>query len=132
MYINYSNLLKVQVQQQAMILKLFLDKRVAIGQTKITKKNRKKLGHIVSFKSFDLLEMDIFVLDKYSKQNKGHGYIFAVVDVLSWKAYAYPMKHKALEDTTAALKRFFNEPDVKKYKTGFRVIVSDSDFAFLG
>ena len=83
-------------------IKTFLDKRVAIQQTKITKKSRKNMGHIVSFKSFDLLEMDIFVLDKYSKQNKGYGYIFAVVDVFSRKAYAYPMKHKALEDTTAA------------------------------
>jgi hypothetical protein len=42
------------------------------------------------------------------------------------------MKHKTLEDTTSALKQFFNEPDVKKYKTGFSVIVSDSDSAFLG
>ena len=112
-------------------IKSFLDKRVAIQQTKITKKNKTK-GHIVSFKAFDLLEMDIFVLDKYNKQNKGYGYIFAVVDVFSRKAYAYPMKHKTLEDTTSALKQFFHEPDVKKYKTGFSVIVSDSDSAFLG
>ena len=113
-------------------IKTFLDKRVSIQQTKITKKSRKNLGHIIAFKAFDLLEMDIFVLDKYSKQNKGYGYIFAVVDVFSRKAYAYPMKQKALENTTAALKRFFNEPDVKKYKKGFSVIISDSDSAFLG
>ena len=112
-------------------IKTFLNRRVAIQQTKITKKNKTK-GHIVLFKAFDLLEMDIFVLDKYNKQNKGYGYIFAVVDVFSRKAYAYPMKHKSLEDTTAALKQFFDEPDVKKYKTGFSVIVSDSDSAFLG
>ncbi len=68
----------------------------------------------MSFKAFDLLECDIFILDKYSKQNKEYWYIFTVVDVFSRKAYAYQMKHKALEDTTAALKRFFNEPDVKE------------------
>ena len=113
-------------------IKTFLDKRVSIQQTKIIKKSKTNKGHIVSFKAFDLLEMDIFVLDKYSKQNKGYGYIFAVVDVFSRKAYAYPMKKKALENTTAALKQFFHEPDVKKYKTGFSVIVSDSDSAFLG
>jgi hypothetical protein len=112
-------------------IKTFLNRRVAIQQTKITKKTKTK-GHIVSFKAFDLLEMDIFVLDKYNKQNKGYGYIFAVVDVFSRKAYAYPMKHKTLEDTTSALKQFFDEPDVKKYKTGFSVMVSDSDSAFLG
>ena len=39
MYRKYLNLLKMQVlQQQGMILKHFLDKRVAIQQTKITKK----------------------------------------------------------------------------------------------
>ena len=113
-------------------IKIFLDKRVAIQQTKIIKKSKTNNGHIVSFKAFDLLEMDIFILDKYNKQNNGYGYIFAVVDVFSRKAYAYPMKHKALENTTAALKRFFDESDVKKYKTGFSVIVSDSDSAFLG
>ncbi len=53
-----------------------------------------------------------------------------MVDVFSRKTYAYPMKQKALENTTAALKRFFDEPDVKKYKTEFSVIVSDSDSAF--
>ncbi len=42
----------------------------------------------VSFKAFDMLQMDIYVLDKYSKSNKGNGYIFALVDVFSSKAYA--------------------------------------------
>jgi hypothetical protein len=113
-------------------IKTFLDKRVSIQQTKITKTSKKNMGHIIAFKAFDLLECDIFVLDKYSKQNKGYGYIFAVVDVFSRKAYAYPMNKKALKNTTAALKRFFDESDVGKYKTGFRVIISDSDSAFLG
>jgi hypothetical protein len=36
-------------------IKTFLDKRTAIQQTKITKKSRKNMGHIVSFKSFDIL-----------------------------------------------------------------------------
>ena len=89
------------------------------------------MNHIVSFKAFDLLEMDIFVLNKYSKQNKGYGYTFAIVDVFSHKAWAYPMRNKALEDTTAALKQFFNESDVKKYKKGISVIVNDSDSAYM-
>ena len=54
------------------------------------------------------------MLLKYAKQNKGHGYILAIVDVFSRKAWAYPMKNKTLEDTTDALKMFFQEPDVKK------------------
>jgi hypothetical protein len=49
------------LQQLATISKI-LDKRVAIQQTKNTKKSRKNMGHaVVSLKSFDLLEIDIFV-----------------------------------------------------------------------
>ena len=133
---NVNKLLKLSqaagIAATAKDIKAFLDKRVAVQQTKITKKSKSNQGHIVSFKAFDLLEMDIFVMEKYSKQNKGYGYIFAIVDVFTRKAWAYPMKHKALEDTTEALRKFFNEPDVKKYKKGISVIVSDSDSVFLG
>ncbi len=63
------------------------------------------MGKIVSFKAFDMLQMDIFVLDKYSKSNKGYGYIFALADVFSCKAYAYPMKKKKnLQGTIESLK----------------------------
>ena len=113
-------------------IQTFLDKRVSVQQTKVTKKSRRNMGKIVAFKAFDMLQMDIYVLDKYSKSNKGYGYIFALVDVFTRKAYAYPMKNKNLEGTTESLKKFFNESDVKKYKTGISVIASDSDSAFLG
>jgi hypothetical protein len=52
--------------------------------------------------------------------------------VFSGKACSYPMKHKELEDTAADLKKFFNESDVKKYKTGFSVLMSGSYSIFLG
>ena len=113
-------------------IKTFLDKRVAVQQTKITKKSKSNEGHIVAFKPFELLRMDIFIMEKYSKSNKGYGYIFAIMDVFTRKAWAYPMKHKSLEDTTEALNKFFNEPHVKRYKKGISVIMSDSDSAFLG
>ncbi len=82
--------------------------------------------------------MDIYVLDKCNKSNKGYGYVFALIisliDVFSRKAYAYPMKNKNLEGTTESLKKFFSEADVEKYKLeiGISVIMSDSDSAFLG
>ena len=100
-------------------IKTFLDKRVAVQQTKITKKSKSNEGHIVAFKPFELLRMDIFIMEKYSKSNKGYGYIFAIMDVFTRKAWAYPMKHKSLEDTKEALNKFFNEPDVKRYKKGY-------------
>ena len=54
------------------------------------------------------------------------------MDVFSRKAWAYPMKNKTLEDTTQALKKLFNESDVKKYKSNISVFMSDSDSSFLG
>ena len=74
----------------------------------------------------------MYVLLKYAKQNKGYGYILSIVDVFSRKAWAYPMKNKTLEDSTRALKNFFNKPDVKKYKSNISVFMSDSDSSFLG
>ncbi len=79
-----------------------------------------------------MLQIDICVLDKYSKSNKGYGYISASVEVFSCKSYAYPMKKNNLEGTTESLRNCFRESDAKKYKTGISVFVSDSDSAFLG
>ena len=42
----------------------FLDKRVAIQQTKITKQKNSGEGKIISFKAFGLLQIDISVLLK--------------------------------------------------------------------
>ena len=112
-------------------IQTFLNKRVAVQQTKIIKQKKSGEGKIISFKAFDLLQIDIYVLLKYAKQNKGYGYILAIVDVFSRKAWAYPMKNKTLEDTTQALKNFFNESDVKKYKSNTSVFMSDSDSSFL-
>ena len=87
---------------------------MAVQQTKIIiiiKKSGEE--KIISFKAFDLFQIGIYVLLKYAKQKKGYGYILAIMDVFSRKAWAYPMKNKTLEDTTQALKNFFNESDVK-------------------
>ena len=92
---NVNKLLKLSqaagIAATAKDIKSILDKRVSVQQTKITKKSKSNEGHIISFKALDLLQMDIFVMEKYSKQNKGYGYIFAIVDVFTRKAWAYPM-----------------------------------------
>ena len=85
----------------------FLNKRVAVQQTKIIKQKKSSQGKMISFKAFDLLGIDIYVLLKYAKQNKGYGYILAIVDVFTRKCFCYPMKNKTLQDTTQALKTFF-------------------------
>ncbi len=42
-------------------IQTFLDKRVSVQQTKITKKSWRNMGKIVAFKAFDMLQMDICV-----------------------------------------------------------------------
>jgi hypothetical protein len=68
---NVNKLLKLSeaagITATAKDIKSFRDKRVLVQQTKITKKSKSNEGHIVSFKAFDLLQMDIFVMEKYSK-----------------------------------------------------------------
>ena len=72
------------------------------------------MGHIVSFNPFNLLQLDIFVMLKYERYNKGYGYIFCVIDVFSRKVWCYPMKKKSLVDTTKALKTFFEDANIKR------------------
>ena len=76
---KYSNKLKQQVYYQpstAKDIQTFLDKWVVIQQTKIIKQTKSGEGKIVSFKAFDLLQIDGYVLLKYAKQNKDYGYKF--------------------------------------------------------
>ena len=72
---------------------------MAVQQTKIIKQKKSGEGKIISFKALDLLQIDIYVLLKYAKQNKGYGYILAIVDVFTRKFFCYPMKDKTLQDT---------------------------------
>ena len=87
-------------------IQTFLNKRVAVQQTKIIKQKKSGEGKIISFKAFDLLQIDIYVLLKYAKQNKGYGYILAIVDVFTRKCFCYPIKNKTLQDATGALNFF--------------------------
>ena len=124
-------LVKAEGMTTSKDIQTFLNKRVAVQQTKIIKQKKSGEGKIISFKAIDLLQIDIYLLLKYAKQNKGYGYILAIVYVFSRKAWAYPMKNKTLEDTTQALKNFFfNESDVKKYKSNISVFMSKSDSSF--
>ena len=115
-------------------IKKFLDSKIGVQQLKETKTNVKsRMGHIVSFNPFNLLQLDIFVMLKYEKYNKGYKYIFCVIDVFSRKVWCYPMKKKSLVDTTKALKTFFEDANIKSFnKDNLSVIMSDSDSAFKG
>ena len=55
--------------------------------------------------------MDIFNLQKYSSDNKGYEYIFAIVDVFSRKAWAVPTKNKEADTITKAMQTIIDEND---------------------
>ena len=54
-------------------------------------------------------QMDIFNLQKYSSDNKGYEYIFAIVDVFSRKAWAVPTKNKEADTITKAMQTIIDE-----------------------
>ena len=53
--------------------------------------------------------MDVYNLQKYSNDNKGYEYIFAIVDVFSHKAWAIPTKNKEAETITKALQAIIDD-----------------------
>ena len=40
-------------------------------------------GKIITFKAFALLQINIYVVLKYAKQNKSYGYVLAIMDVFA-------------------------------------------------
>ncbi len=57
-------------------IKSFLEKQKEHQILKV-QHNIKNTGHLVAFEKIEIWQSDIFVLQKYEKQNKGCSYIFA-------------------------------------------------------
>ena len=108
----------------------FLNAKSSVQQLKETKVTKRSLGTIVSYAPFELMQIDIFILDKYKGNNKNYADILAIVDVFSRKVWCYPLKGKSLKDTTPAISQFFKDADIKK--NTLVVMMSDSDGAFKG
>ena len=81
----------------------FLNAKSSVQQLKETKVTKRSLGTIVSYAPFELMQIDIFILDKYKGNNKNYADILAIVDVFSRKVWCYPLKGKSLKDTTPAI-----------------------------
>ena len=114
-------------------VKEFLGGRSEEQQLKETKTVKQQQGHLVSYNPFNRLQLDIFVLKKYESSNSGYGYILCIMDIFSRKAWCYPMKTKALSDTTPAIRKFFSESGLHEFnKRALVIIMSDSDSAFKG
>ena len=72
-------------------IKSFLDKQKEYQILKV-QHNIKSNERLVAFIKNEIWQMDIFVLNKYEKQNKGYSYILAVVDIFTRKAFVEPIK----------------------------------------
>ena len=90
-------------------VKDFLELKDSYQILKEQKYIKRSAGHIVSHYLFQTLQIDIFDLSKFGKNNKGFNYMFACVDVFSRYAFIVPMKTKNIQDTTRAMMIILNE-----------------------
>jgi hypothetical protein len=121
------------IQVKAKDISIFLQDRTEEQQLREGKNRKESHGHIVSMSPFNRIQLDIFVMIKFEKKNRGYAYILAIVDVFSRKAWCYPMHTKGLEDTVPAIKKFFKTSGIHDFnKDVLCIIMSDSDSAFRG
>ena len=106
----------------------FISHRTEQQQTTIKTEKRKDLGKIVSFYPLSLVQMDIYDLAKYYRDNQGYKYILCLADVYSRKVWAYKMKNKDNDNVFDAFKQFIKDSDLKKYKP--TTLMSDHDSTF--
>ena len=116
-------------------------------EIQLTKSNHNPdiLGHIVAFKPFETVQIDIFIMGKYefkntqsgnkwvcvnSHANKGYKYIFCMIDVFSRYAICISLKNKNEIDCIRAFKEILAITN-KDFKTQPINIMSDSDASFL-
>ena len=94
----YSILKENEVSVTKKQVKEFLEKQHVEQITKEVKKKKSNVGHIVAFYKNQLWQLDIFILQKYKKNNKGYGYLLCAIDVFTRKVYIDAMKNKDNED----------------------------------
>jgi hypothetical protein len=106
----------------------FIKGKTEQQQTTIKTEKRKDLGKIVSFYPLSLVQMDIYDLAKYYRDNQGYKYILCLADVYSRKVWAYKMKNKDNDNVFDSFKQFIKDSDLKKYKP--TTLMSDHDSTF--
>jgi hypothetical protein len=63
-----------------------------------------------------LIQMDIFDLAKYYRENQGYKYILCIVDVFSGKVWAYKMKNRHNINVFDSFKQFIKDSNIERYK----------------
>jgi hypothetical protein len=127
-YPSLNELYKILQQEGISITKAkvkeFLDLQLEQQITKETKIMKKDDGAIIASYPDQLWQLDIFILQKYVKYNKGYRDMLCAVDVFTRRAYVVSMKQKDLESVIKAIKMMFKLYGVPDN------IMSDSDSTF--
>ena len=107
----------------------FLSSQTEQQQTKIQVEKKKDLGRIVAYYPLSLIQMDIFDLAKYYRDNQGYKYILCIIDVYSRKIWCYKMKNKDNNNVFESFNKFMIDSDLKKYTP--TILMSDNDSTFI-
>jgi hypothetical protein len=107
----------------------FIGNRVEQQKTIIKNERKKTLGKIVAYRPLSLIQMDIYVMAKYVKDNKGYKYILCMIDVFSRKVWAYKMKKKDNKNVQDSFKKFISDSNIKEYTP--TILMSDNDSTFI-
>ena len=102
------------IQVKAKDISNFLQDRTEEQQLREGKNRKESHGHIVSMSPFNRIQLDIFVMIKFEKKNRGYAYILAIVDVFSRKAWCYPMRNITLKKECKKKKRNIKNSNKKK------------------
>jgi hypothetical protein len=87
------------------------------------------LGKIVAYRPLSLVQMDIYVMAKYVKGNKGYKYILCMIDVFTRKVWAYKMKKKDNKNVQDSFKQFISDSKIKEFTP--TILMSDNDSTFI-
>ena len=107
----------------------FIGNRVEQQKTIIKNERKKTLGKIVAYRPLSLIQMDIYVMAKYVKDNKGYKYILCMIDVFTRKVWAYKMKKKDNKNVQDSFKKFISDSNIKEYTP--TILMSDNDSTFI-
>jgi hypothetical protein len=107
----------------------FINNRVEQQKTVINNERKKTLGKIVAYRPLSLIQMDIYVMAKYVKGNKGYKYILCMIDVFTRKVWAYKMKKKDNKNVQDSFKQFISDSNIKEFTP--TILMSDNDSTFI-
>ena len=131
LYPNLDNLYKALKQGGESITKKvvkdFLDRQEEQQLTKEMNTRKKDMGHMVATMENQIWLLDIYILQKYVKMNRGYNDVLACMDVFTRKAYCIAMKSKNMDDVYDAFKSIIKAAGDTPQK-----LITDSDSSFTG